>query len=383
MTPAIIVIAYNRPDSILRLFKSLSVAHYLQKDVPLLISIDYQESENHDRVIEIATNFEWPFGEKKIIAHQKNLGLKKHVLSCGNLVADYESIIMLEDDIFVSPYFYEYACDALCFYQDSNEIAGISLYCHKKNFVANLPFELIPDSNDVFFLQIASSWGQAWTKKQWFDFMDWMSIADHDLDYLPSNVKTWPESSWLKHFIRYLILKNKYFVYPHKSLSTNFGDSGTHNLNKNVECQVPLFMGNSYRFVKISDSFNVYDAFFEILPSRLKLLVPELNEIDFSVDLYGKKELKNIDTKYLLSSKIAKKDCSKMVSSFGLELKPNILNVFYTIKGDVFKLNLKDEFEDETSSFDIFNSIIFEYFYTKLPLKKLFIFVIYQLKRIL
>ena len=72
-----------------------------------------------------------------------------------------------------------------------------------------------------------------------------------------------------------------------------------------------------------------------------------------------------------------------MVSSFGLELKPNILNVFYTIKGDVFKLNLKDEFEDETSSFDIFNSIIFEYFYTKLPLKKLFIFVIYQLKRIL
>lgn len=383
MTPAIIVIAYNRPDSILRLFKSLSVANYLQKDVPLFISIDYQESENHDRVIEIVNNFEWPFGEKKVIAHQKNLGLKKHVLSCGNLVADYESIIMLEDDIFVSPYFYEYACEALCFYQDSNEIAGISLYCHKKNFVANLPFELIPDSYDVFFLQIASSWGQAWTKKQWFDFRDWMLVADHDLDYLPYSVKTWPESSWLKHFIRYLILKNKYFVYPTKSLSTNFGDSGTHNLNKNVEYQVPLFMGNSYRFVKISDSFNVYDAFFEILPSRLKLLVPELNQIDFSVDLYGKKELKNISTKYLLSSKIVKKDCSKMVSSFGLELKPNILNVFYTIKGDVFKLNLKDEFEEETSSFDIFNSIVFEYFYTKLPLKKLFIFVIYQLKRIL
>lgn len=370
MTPAIIVIAYNRPDSILRLFKSLSAAHYLQKDVPLIISIDYQESENHDRVIEIATNFEWPFGEKKIIAHQKNLGLKKHVLSCGNLVADYESIIMLEDDIFVSPYFYEYASDALCFYQDSNEIAGISLYCHKKNFVANLPFELIPDSNDVFFLQIASSWGQAWTKKQWFDFRDWMSIADHDLDCLPSNVKNWPESSWLKHFIRYLILKNKYFVYPTKSLSTNFGDSGTHNLNKNVEYQVPLFMGNNYRFVKISNSFNVYDAFFEILPSRLKLLVPELNEIDFSVDLYGKKELKNISTKYLLSSKIVKNIKPKLIHSFGLQLKPMVLNVIFQIEGDIFKLNLKNNFKEEHFFFSINNPFIFDYFYTKIALKK-------------
>lgn len=381
--PAIIVIAYNRPDSILRLLNSLSLAIYPDRNIPLIISIDYQNSVNHDEVINIATDFEWQFGEKRIIEHKHNLGLKKHVLSCGNLVVEYGSIIMLEDDIFVSPYFYNYASEALTFYQNSDEIGGVSLYCHKKNFVANLPFELIPDSNDVFFLQIASSWGQAWTQKQWCDFMDWMSHDDGNLQCLPPSVRLWPDSSWLKHFIRYLIVNDKFFVYPNKSLSTNFGDSGTHNLNKNVEYQVPLFIGNEFKFSTIENSFNVYDAFFEILPSRLKLLMPQLNAIDFSVDFYGKKELINISTEYLLSSKKIKDKSHNVCSGYGLELKPMILNLIYGIKGNVFKLNIKNEFEDETSKFAIFESIIFEYFHTKLPLKKLFIFVICQLKRII
>jgi hypothetical protein len=369
--PAIIVIAYNRPDSILRLLNSLRLASYPKKKVPLIISIDYQNSVNHDEVVKIAKDFEWQFGEKRIIEHKNNLGLKKHVISCGNLVVDYGAIIMLEDDIFVSPYFYNYASEALNFYQNSDEIGGVSLYCHKKNFLTNLPFELIPDSNDVFFLQIASSWGQAWTQKQWYDFMDWMSHDEGDLLCLPPSVRLWPDSSWLKCFIRYLIVKDKFFVYPNKSLSTNFGDSGTHNLNKNVEYQVSLFIGNEFKFITIENSFNVYDAFFEILPSRLKLLMPKLIEIDFSVDLYGKKELINISTEYLLSSKKIKDKSHSVCSGFGLELKPMILNVVYDIKGEVFKMNLKNNFIYEVTRFNINNYYVFNYFFIKTSLKKL------------
>lgn len=371
--PAIIVIAYNRPDSILRLLNSLRLGSYPKNKIPLIISIDYQNSLNHDEVVKIATDFQWQYGEKRIIEHKNNLGLKKHVISCGNLVVEYGSIIMLEDDIFVSPYFYNYASEALTFYQNSDEIGGVSLYCHKKNFVANLPFELIPDSNDVFFLQIASSWGQAWTQKQWCDFMDWMSHDDGNLQCLPPSVRLWPDSSWLKHFIRYLIVKDKFFVYPNKSLSTNFGDSGTHNLNKNVESQVPLFVGNEFKFITIENSFNVYDAFFEILPSRLKLLIPKLNEIDFSVDLYGKKELINISTQYLLSSKKIKDISKNFYSGFGLELHPIVLNLVYEIKGETFNLNLKNEFINEISNLNIVDANVFNYFYSKLMLKNLFI----------
>jgi hypothetical protein len=369
--PAIIIIAYNRPDSILRLLNSVRLGSYHKNKIPLIISIDYQNSVNHDEVVKIAKDFEWQYGEKRIIEHKNNLGLKQHVISCGNLVVDYGSIIMLEDDIFVSTYFYNYATEALNFYQNSDEIGGISLYCHKKNFVANLPFELILDSNDVFFLQIASSWGQAWTQKQWGDFMDWMSHDDGNLQCLPPSVRLWPDSSWLKHFIRYLILKDKFFVYPNKSLSTNFGDGGTHNLNKNVEFQVPLFIGNEFKFTSIENSFNVYDAFFEILPSRLKLLMPQLNAIDFSVDLYGKKELINISTEYLLSSKKIKDKSKNVYSGFGLELKPMLMNVVYGISGETFKMSFKNNFIYEVTRFNINNYYVFNYFYIKTSFKKL------------
>ena len=90
-----------------------------------------------------------------------------------NILNIYENIIVLEDDLFVSPYFYKYANDALKFYNKTESIGGISLYNHKRNFLNTIPFELIPDSNDVFFLQIASSWGQAWSKKQWLGFKNW------------------------------------------------------------------------------------------------------------------------------------------------------------------------------------------------------------------
>ena len=280
--PAIVVISYNRPESLKRLLGSLNKASYKEYDVSLIISIDYQNSKEHKDVVDVAENFVWKYGLKSIIKHSKNLGLRNHVLACGDLVNDYESIIMLEDDLFVSPEFYNFTTKALSFYKNDNKIGGISLYTHKKNFLNKYPFETISDSNDVFFLQIASSWGQAWTKNQWKGFREWLkgqSISE--LDPIPLQVKNWPDTSWLKYFIKYLVSTDKYFVYPTVSLTTNFGDSGTHNIKSNVVYQVPFFLGKKINFTEIEESINVYDVFFEMLPSRLKRLSPAIEDIDF------------------------------------------------------------------------------------------------------
>jgi hypothetical protein len=376
LKPAIVVVTYNRPESLKRLLGSLSKAIYTDKDIPLVISIDYQNSVEHDSVIQIAKSFVWSFGSKLIIIHDKNLGLKNHVLRCGDLVHDYESIIMLEDDIFVSPQFYNFTIQSISFYKNDNSIAGISLYTHKKNFLNGYPFETISDSNDVFFLQIASSWGQAWTKGQWVKFKDWLIKEESSikLHNTPVDIINWPETSWLKYFIKYLVCTNRFFVYPKSSLTTNFGDSGSHNKTNNVNYQVPLFLGEEIRLVNITESMNVYDAYFEILPSKLKLLKPTLNKYDFSVDMYGLKELNKIQTSYLLSSKEHINN-QKAIKSFGLEIKPMVLNIFYNIKGGYFLLDSTRNFK-ESKNLDIRFPNVFDYMFFRISVKSIFFLLV-------
>ena len=211
--PAIIVIAYNRAASLMRLLTSLDRAVYPKdKKVPLLISID---KGDNDDVIEAAEGFNWRFGRKTVIKHNENLGLKAHVLECGEYVNSFDEIIVLEDDLYVAPSFYKYARKALEFTADDERTGGVSLYSHRLNVHVREPFEAIDDGYDNWYFQFASSWGQAYTKKQWNGFKEWyllngdMDLRSHDF---PENVALWSDSSWLKYYIKYLFLKYiKYF----------------------------------------------------------------------------------------------------------------------------------------------------------------------------
>lgn len=351
MKPAIVVVTFNRPDSLARLLKSIAGAEYDQKEITLIISVDFQESEGHEQVLKVADGFNWSYGEKRVIKHTTNLGLRKHVLSCGDLVTDFDSIVMLEDDLIVSRYFYLYAAKALEFYAGEEAVGGISLYNHRTNYSIGLPFEPVLDEFDVYFLQIAASWGQAWTRAQWKSFKDWYDqgwkISDDD--NLPEHVKSWPESSWVKYFIKFLVDKRKYFSYPKTSFSTNMGVPGTHHKQKEYTYSVPIhYRGNLHyiRFAEFSESVNVYDSFFEIEADVLGRTVPELKKYGIStVDLYGLKDLKFYEGTTLLSSKSLKNPVSLL--SFGLDLKPMILNILLDIKGDHFHVAQANDFNNE------------------------------------
>ena len=134
---AIVVVAYNRPDALLQLLHSLNKVDYEGHSVPLIISIDYSGKDDTYRAAEA---FEWSYGDKKIIRHSENLGLKKHVLSCGDLVKDYDAVIILEDDLLVSPSMYSYAWRAVEKYKDDENIAAISLYTKGWSETAYKPF---------------------------------------------------------------------------------------------------------------------------------------------------------------------------------------------------------------------------------------------------
>ena len=98
INPAIIVVAYNRPKSLFRLLQSIKNASYKTKNIPLIISIDSKNSILNEEVVSIAENFIWEYGEKQIVRNQASLGLKKHILLCGDFTKVYNSVIILEDD---------------------------------------------------------------------------------------------------------------------------------------------------------------------------------------------------------------------------------------------------------------------------------------------
>lgn len=177
MPPAIVIPAYNRPAALKRLLNSLQVADYSEPSVPLIISVDPESIGPNQVVLKVAESFEWKHGPKRIQVHAKHLGLLQNFYFCGNLTTEYESVIILEDDLWVSPSFYKYATQALSYYEDDASLGGLSLYCYRHNGFTHESFIPLVDGTDIFFAQIGSILGQVWSRNQWENFASWRSAS--------------------------------------------------------------------------------------------------------------------------------------------------------------------------------------------------------------
>lgn len=347
ITPAVVVIAYNRIESLKRLLSSLENADYPKDvNVPLIISIDREAGDANKNVYELASDFEWMYGDKKVIYREENMGLKAHVLSCGDFSSEYGSAILLEDDLYVSTAFYTFAVEALEFSEGEEKIAGVSLYNHRLNVHVREPFTAISDPYDNYYFQFAQSWGQAVSDKQWKGFREWLKENDgKDItaDNVPINVSTWSEKSWLKYHIKYLIEEDKYFLYPHISYTTNFSDAGTHAKETVNDLQVPMSGRRGdipFRFAKINETRSVYDAFFEnvVLKDEMLELIgdasEEIGKDEICIDMYGYKNIPT-GTKFVLSSKSLP---NKRLAGFARRFRPIDENVFQKMDGNDFYL---------------------------------------------
>jgi hypothetical protein len=340
--PAIILVAFNRPRSLKRLISSIENADYSgYSDISLVISID---GGGPQEVYKIAKDFEWDHGEKIVKHHTNNMGLRSHIISCGDFTNLYSSVIILEDDCFVSRNFYRFATQALHYYNDEKKIAGISLYSNRYNEQASLPFYPFDDGNDVFFMQIPSSWGQAWTKHQWEQFKIFYNNSPQITyeDKIPESVKKWPEQSWKKYFYKYLATENLFFVYPKVSHSTNFSDMGEHWKETFSFFQVPLELNNNptYHFININESLNVYDGYSELFPDKLLSLGAEIHE-NTCIDVYGTKQIDLFNNEFCLSIK----SCEKPQKVFSCELFPLINNVIFNLSGNTIFYSKKKFFK--------------------------------------
>ncbi len=323
----ILIVAFNRPKSLLRLLASLEQAQYpATEQVKLIISFDGNSSLE---CIQIAEAFRWNFGDKEIIQRSNHLGLKQHIIECGRLSQAFGSVIVLEDDLIVSPAFYAYASEAVEFYSPDERIASIALYSYQINEFCNYPFETIDDGWNTFFMKVPCSWGQVFIGARWTEFEALIKETGETIDgvALPKAVlHQWSPFSWKKLFFKYLVLKNKFVVYPNFSYSDHFGDNGTNFKNDPAYLSTGLSTNaGPFRFPVLGDTCNVYDSFMELDSEYLDQRTDDWS--DCEMDIYGIKPLNIISKPLLLTSREVRQEVRNIPAS----LSPIQANVMSTI----------------------------------------------------
>lgn len=162
----IAVFVYNRPELTLRTLQDLSrnaeaadSLLYIFADGPRA-GADEAQLARLSQVREVIGRQQW-CGEVRIIQSEKNKGLANSIIAgVTQVVAAHGSVIVLEDDLSLSPYFLSYMNQALQIYEKEEKVLAVHGYLY--------PLTL-PDSvrETSFFIRDPGSLGWGTWKRAW------------------------------------------------------------------------------------------------------------------------------------------------------------------------------------------------------------------------
>lgn len=324
--PVIAIAAFDRSRALHRLLESLERSKFVNPKPRLIISIEGGAPRD---TIDTATGFARSsrIFDVKVIERKVRLGLKQHILTLGDLSTQYGSVLLLEDDLTVDPFAYEFAKACLNAYANEPSIAGHALYAPRLNEFARLPFEAMGNGYDTYMMQVPCSWGQAWSAAQWRRFRNWLDRKDRpDISLevrLPESVRQWSDRSWKKHFAHYMVSEKLWFSYPYQSLATNHADQGGTHLPKQVNFfQVPLPCPDrpapNWSLCPSSDDLVRYDAHMEACGSFVFNALAR-NENEVAIDIYGSKSLELLRQRPLV---LTSKPALSAVQTFAISVRP-------------------------------------------------------------
>lgn len=156
----IILFVYNRPEHVHRNIESL-LRNELAAESDLFIYADAAKDKSSETAVNQVRDYIkniTGFKSIHIIEREKNWGLAQNVIDgVTTLVNQYGKIIVLEDDLIVSPYFLQFMNDALETYKDTPEIGHIQA----------CDFTHDPSLPDTFLIRWTGSWGWATWDRAW------------------------------------------------------------------------------------------------------------------------------------------------------------------------------------------------------------------------
>ena len=240
----IIIFTYNRIDHLDTLIRSLK-KNNLFADSKVFVFSDGPKNEIDKKKIENIRIFlkkNLPIHKSEIIERDVNLGLSRNVIGgITDVFKTYDQLIILEDDLEVSPFFLNYMNDALNMYKSIDNVASISGYMY--------PIDPKKFSNDYFFLNLVESWGWGTWKRAWKNFEIDSSKLLKEIDerklvkefnfssgisyykMLKNNIKG-TNDSWAVRWYASTFLKNMNTLFPSNSFVRNTGiDNSGQNCN--------------------------------------------------------------------------------------------------------------------------------------------------------
>ncbi len=158
----IILFVYKRAHHTLRALESLRKSDLSEQSSLYIFSDDaksVQDQASIAEVREIIRQKQW-CKEVQIIERLGNFGLAKNIIEgVSQIIDQFGKVIVLEDDLVISPDFLRYMNQALDLYQEQPKVMQISGHTP--------PIKLNKYPQDTFFYNKISSWGWATWARAW------------------------------------------------------------------------------------------------------------------------------------------------------------------------------------------------------------------------
>jgi len=233
----ILIFVYNRPEHTRLVLESLS-RNFLAGQSELYIYADAAKNESDRSDVEKVRSFIQSingFAKVSITERNKNIGLANNIIDgVTKVVNQYGKVIVLEDDLILSPYFLQFMNEALEVYKNDEKIGHV----HACEFFMN---DNLPDT---FLTTFIGSWGWGTWDRAWRYFnpdgtyllnqlKDKQLTRAFDLNnsygftkMLRNQIKGL-NNSWAIRWNASLFLKNCYALNVGKSLVRNVGFDGS------------------------------------------------------------------------------------------------------------------------------------------------------------
>lgn len=233
----IVLFVYNRPAHTRRLIESL-LCNSLAVDSDLFIFSDGPARESDRlKVAEVRRYLAEISGFRSVAIHEstENQGLARSIiLGVTRVVNEYGKVIVLEDDLVVSPHFLSYMNDALVDYSEADQVMHVSGYWFP------VVSEQLPET---FFLPVPSSWGWATWARAWRYFeknpqelKNTFTMKDIRRFNLDGANDFWEQvlhnlngkaNTWAIFWYAAIFRRNGLCLYPSRSLVQNNGSDGS------------------------------------------------------------------------------------------------------------------------------------------------------------
>lgn len=237
MPAPIALFAYNRPEHLRHVLQSLAVNAEAAATELYVFSDGARDAASAPKVAEVRSIIAAAQGFLKIIQvlRESNLGLARSIIDgVGHVCEAHGEVIVVEDDLIVSPHFLCYMNAALRLYEHDERVVGIHGYVYP--VATALP--------ETFFLRGADCWGWATWQRGWKTFdadgakllaelerRDLAKAFDLDGAYAYTGMLrdqiSRRNDSWAIRWHASAFLADKLTLYPGRSLVENIGADGS------------------------------------------------------------------------------------------------------------------------------------------------------------